>query len=211
MVVIEEALITLWANFVSYIPGILAAVIILVIGLIIGKVLGRVVKEILVRTNIDQYFSKKELISIDLSSLGSVITRWIIYLVFIQQAAIFLGVEAITTFIGSVISIIPGIIEAVIVILVGYALAIFMKESILSSKSVYADIIGKIVFFLVIYVSIALALPFVGVNPALINNLLLVFIASIGLGLAIAIGLGLKDVIAALGKDYVAKFKKKGR
>ncbi len=210
-VAIEQALTSLWAGFVDILPGILAAAITLVIGFIAGKVASKIVKEILVRSNADKYLAKKEHLNLEISSLGSLITRWIIYLVFIQQAAIFLGVEAITIFIGSLISYIPGIIEGVVVIIVGYALAVYLKESVLSSKTVYADLVGKVIFFLVLYISVALALPFVGVNPSLVNNMLLVIIASIGLGLAIALGLGLKDVIAALGKDYVRRLSRRRR
>jgi hypothetical protein len=66
-----------------------------------------------------------------------------------------------------------------------------------------------VIFFLVLYVSIALALPFVGIDPTLINWILIVIVASLGVGLAIAIGLGLKDVIADVARGYSRKFKKR--
>jgi hypothetical protein len=64
----------------------------------------------------------------------------------------------------------------------------------------YSDIVAKILFFLILYISIAMALPLVGIDPTLVNNILLVIIGSVGLGLAIAIGLGLKDTIARMAK-----------
>ena len=70
---------------------------------------------------------------------------------------------------------------------------------------------GKVIFFLIIYLSIALALPFVGINPTLINNILLVAIGSVGLGIAIALGWGLKDVVREAAQDYAKKFRGKKR
>jgi hypothetical protein len=52
---------------------------------------------------------------------------------------------------------------------------------------------------------VALALPFVKIDPTLINWLLIVVMASIGFGLALAIGLGLKDVVAESAKVYARR------
>lgn len=209
MIDLESALTTLWNNVVNFIPGFVAAIITLVIGFIIGKVIGRVVKEALVRANVDKFISKQEHLNLEISSIFSVLIRWVIYVVFIQQAAMFLGVAAITTFVTSVLQFLPGLIAAAVVIIIGYVLAVYLKDQIITSKTMYSDIIGKVVFFLLVYISIAMALPFVGINTALINNILLIIIASVGIGIAIALGLGLKDVISETAKDYAKRFKKR--
>lgn len=205
--VYEQVFISLWDNFIGSLPGLIAAIITLLIGLVLGKVLGRVVKEVLIRTNVDSYTTEKHKLAFKLSDIFSLITRWWIYLVFIQQSAVFLNVAAITTFVNSLIAFIPGLVESAIIIIVGYVIASYMKDKIISAKTLYADIIGKTVFFLMVYISIALALPFVGINPTLINWILLIIIAAIGAGLAIAIGFGLKDVVAQAAKDYSKKFR----
>jgi len=64
----------------------------------------------------------------------------------------------------------------------------------------YSGLIGSGIFFLTIYIAIALALPLLGIDPTLINNLLLVIVGSFGIGIALAIGFGLKDVVARWAK-----------
>lgn len=204
---LEGGLLTLWGSFLSGLPGFIMAVILLAIGLIIGKVAGRVVKEILTRIKIDNYVHHKDKMAFRLSDVFSVIAKWYIYLVFIQQASIFLGVDAIMEFVNSIISFLPGLIEASLIIIVGFVLAEYVKDRIIAAKTMYADIIGKTIFFLLIYLSIALALPFVGINANLVNSILLILIGSIGIGLAIAIGFGLKDVIADMARKYSKKFR----
>lgn len=206
--VLQEILLTLWENFLTAIPNILGAIIILIIGLIAGKVIGRIVREILLRSKIDEWITEEGKLHFKFSHIFDVILRWVIYLVFIQQAATTLGVAVISEFINSIINILPGLIEAALLIIIGYTVAIYIKDKIVSSKTMYADIVGKIVFFLMIYLSIALALPFVNIDASLINNILIVIIGGVSLGVAIALGLGLKGVIADTAKDYVKKFKR---
>ena len=102
-------------------------------------------------------------------------------------------------------SFIPRIIGASLILVVGYALGEYIKGHIKSTKTLWGTITAKVLFFFILYVSIALALPILGINASLVNNILLVVIASVGLGLAIAMGLGLKDAVSDISKRYVKK------
>ncbi len=206
VVSLEAMLLGLWAILIESIPGVVGATLTLVIGFIIGKIAGKIVKEILVRSNVDSYVSKTDHLNIELSKIGALVTKWIIYLVFIEQAFLFLGVTAITDFIGVVVAYISQVIFASVAILIGYSLAVYFKDKIVTSRTLYSDIVGKTVFFLIVYLSIAIGLKFITVlNTTIIDYLLLIIVASVGLGLAIALGLGLKDVVAAAASDFVKK------
>lgn len=187
---------------------VIAAAIALLVGLVVGKIVGRIVREIVVRSKIDDWIASEDHVKFKISHLLDLVTRWIIYFVFIRQASIFLGVAAISEFVNSIINVIPSLLEGSLLIVVGYAIAVYVKDKIISSKTVYSDLTGKLIFFFVVYVSIALALPFVGIDPSLINNILLVIVGSVGLGVAIAIGFGLKDVVRDIAQAYAKKFGK---
>lgn len=207
---LEDALANLWNSTVAYAPGAIAAIITLVVGLIVGRILARVVREILDKVSINRYISKTEHITLDISNIFALIIRWIVYLAFIQQAAVFLGVAIITSFVGTVIFYLGQVVSAAVAIIIGFVLAAYLKDRILSSKNLYSDITGKIVFFLVVYLSIAIGLKFITVlNTTIIDYLLLVIVGSVGIGLAIAIGFGLRDVISDLAKDYAKKYRKR--
>jgi len=208
MLAFEQVLLTLWASFISALPGILSAIIILIIGFIVGKVLGKVVKEILLRLRVDHYVIEGEK-QFKLSDIFSLITRWWIYLVFIQQSAVYLGIAAISEFVESIIGFIPGLVGAALVIIIGYIIAEYIKDKVIAKRSFYSSIVGKLVFFLLVYVSVALALPLVGIDSTIVNAILLVLIGSVGLGMAIALGLGLKDVIHTQAKEYIKRSSRK--
>lgn len=209
MVLIQQALLTLWDNFLMTLPSMLWAAVALVVGFIIGKVAGWIIKQFLVRVKLDQYVFEKEKFKIKLSDVFSTLGRWVIYLVFIQVAASILGIASVITLVNSAITFLTGAIEASVIIIVGYSLAYYIKDKVIHSKTFYGDLVGNLIFFLTLYVSVALALPFVGIDATLINWILIVIVASLGVGLAIAVGLGLKDVVSDVAKGYSRKFKKR--
>lgn len=207
----QDVLLSLWNNFIIGLPSLIYAIIWLIVGLIIGKVIGRIVKEILIKAKLDEFIVEKEKLKIKFSDLFATISRWVIYLVFIVIAAEALNIAVITSLVSSAIGFLIGVVEATIIVIVGYSLALYIKDKVMGTKTVYGDFVGKILFFLILYVSIALALPFVGIDVTLINWILIVIVASLGLGFAIAIGLGMKDVMRDFAKDYAKKFRKRRR
>ncbi len=207
--VLVDILANLTSGAVNFLPNLASAIILLVIGLVVGKILGRVVKEFLDRVKLDYYVSESHKPAISLSSLFSVITRWWIYLAFIGAAlsSDVLGITALELWVSQVQQFIPKIIGAAVIVVVGYVLAEYIRAHIKKGPTLYGALVGKVLFFFVLYVSIALALPVLGVTSALVSNILLVIIASVGLGVAIALGLGLKDAVADVSKRYVKKLK----
>jgi hypothetical protein len=204
---LQEVIMTLWYSFLTQLPALITSMIILIIGFIVGKVVGKVTQEVLIRVKIDKYVTEKEKFKLKISDMGSLIAKWVIYIWFIQLGVAALGISALTALTSSAVQFLFGAVGAVVIILVGYIFAYFVKEQVIHTKTFYGDVVGNLIFFLIVYVSVALALPFVNIDPTLINWLLIVIVASLGLGLAIAIGLGLKDVVAETAKGYSKKFK----
>lgn len=201
---LASALNTVWLATLSVLPNLIAAIIILIIGFIVGKIVGAVVEEILLKFKVDDYVHSRKA-EFKLSHIFSVVFRWVLYLVFIQQAAAALNISVISTFIGNVVVFLPGIIGAIIVIATGYALGRYIEDLIEDSAAVYAGIMSRVFFFFIVYISVAIALPLVGLDPSLVNNILLIVIGSIGVGTAIALGLGMKDTVADLSKEFGKK------
>jgi len=192
-------------NMVSYLDNLLAAVILLLIGWIVGKVLGKITKELLKKLKADRYFKFGR--GFEISNIFGLIVSWIIYLAFIQAAVSekILGISTLEIFVGQILSFVPGILMGMIIILVGYVLAKYVQGQVIATKAEYSELIGRVIFFFTIIIAISLALPFVGIDPSLINNIILILVGSVGIGVAIALGLGLKDTVAKLAKKYAKK------
>lgn len=186
-------------SVIDFFPKLVASVILLAIGVVIGAIVGRVSKELMTRFRIDQYISRRGPM-LRLSNIFPLIFEWVIYLVFIKAAVERLGILALVDFVGMLLNFIPGMLGAIVVFIVGYVIAGYVKGQVERSKIAYSDLMGTILFWLLMYIAVALALPLVKIDTTLINNLLLVIVGAIGVGLAIAIGLGLKDVVEEVAR-----------
>ncbi len=212
MALVEDALATLWNSVINGVVIAIPAILILIVGYIVGKVLGRVTKEILVRANVDKYISKEEHIDIEISSIISLIVRWLVYLITIAEAARISTLMVVQEAILVVVTFASQVILAAATIIAGYSLALYIKERIITSKTSYSDLTGKIVFGLILYLSIAIGLKFITVvDTSIIDQLLLVMVGAVGVGIAIALGLGLKGVVADAAEQYMKEKGSRGR
>lgn len=207
--VMQEILFTLWESFLEILFPLSMAIVWLILGLVVGKIVGRIIKEILIRVKLDEFIVESEKIKLKLSDAFSMLFKWVLYFVFITIAAETLGIEIISVMVQELVAFLIGVIKASIIMIVGYSLAGYIKERVIHSKTFYGEIVGNLMFFLVVYVSLSAALPAVGIEKLteLTDMILLVLVGSIGLGVAIALGLGLKPVIEEASKKYAKKFK----
>mgnify|MGYP001582299251 FL=1 len=204
---IGAALTDLATSTVTYIPNLVGGIILLVIGLVIGKVVGRVVKEVLDKTKVDYYVHETKKPVYSLSALFSLVVRWWIYLAFIAASVAVLKIPELVTWTAQIRDIIPGIIGASIVVVVAFVIAEYIRGQLRKLNKFYAEIVGKVLLFFIMYVALATALPILGVTAPLVNNILLIIIASIGLGTAIALGLGLKGAVDEVARKYVKRLR----
>jgi len=196
---------SLGSQTIAFIPNLIAAALILVLGLIAGKFIGHVVREILVAVKADNYIKHRKAGIARPTSVVVTVVKWWIYLIFIRAAVVQLGIPVISLYLESILGFIPGLIIGALIIIVGYVIADYFQEHIASSSAVHSRLISKVVFFFTMYLAIAMALEQVKIVPTLVNSILLIIVASLGLGTAIALGLGLKDAISAEAMKYVKR------
>lgn len=207
---IMQPLTKLFEATVNFLPKLAASLVLITTGIIVGWLFGRITKEILRRLKIDRRLKLPERGLLSTEGVFPPIVNWGIFLLFLQEALMQLGIVVLTSFLQELLSFIVGLIMSAIVIVVGYLLGNYLATKIKETKTKYSEIVGSVVLFLIVYIAVALSLPFICIgerclDPFIINSILLIMLGSIGLGLAIAIGLGLKDVIAVMVKKYLRK------
>lgn len=193
----------------AFLPNLVMAIILLVIGLVVGKIVGRVVKEVLVRIRLDYYVTEERKPPISLANIFAIITRWWIYLTFIALALSesILGIPVVAQWVASVYMFIPGIIGATIIVIVGYIIGEYIKTQMTKADRPYSQLTGKILFFFILYVAIAIALPILGIKEHIVSNILLAIIVAVSLAFAIAFGLGARDTVGAIARKWAKRAK----
>jgi hypothetical protein len=127
---------------------------------------------------------------------------WIVFLFFIDLAADVLKFTLLQDLINSIISFIPRLVVAVLIIVIGVLLASFFKGLVRVTASSYAlaraDLLGTIVQYLIIFFTLAVALEQLGVATNILVYSVLIIIGALAFGFALAFGLGSKEVASKI-------------
>jgi len=187
----------------DYLIQVAAATVVLLVGWLVGRLVGKITKNILKKLNADRYFRFGR--GFQVSTMFPMIISWIIYLWIMRSAVGILGIPELTLFFAQILSFLPKLLEGIIVILIGYLVAKYVEGQVIATKAEYSGLIGQVIFFFTMIIAIDLALPLVGISSQVIDGIILILVASVGLGIAIALGQGLKETIAKLAKKYTRK------
>src|SRR5918912_1311631 len=120
--------------FLSYIPQLIGAIIILIVGYIVAKVLqavvGRVLEAIgfdrwMERGGIKQFFDRAQSRETPHSILGKLVF-WFVFIIALTMAADALGIPQVSAVLGQLIAYIPQIIAAILILILAALLANFL-------------------------------------------------------------------------------------
>lgn len=196
-------------SFVMFLPKLLNSILIIFLGIIVGKITGKIVYIFLKKIHIDEYLSTEHF-SINFSDITSTFTRWWIYLGFLSAAFSknVLGIQILSDWIMEINSFLLKVVGASLVFVVGLIIGEYIRDQISYTKTKYSRYVADIVFFLIMYIAFAIGLDIVGIPTFLINSVLIVILASFGLGFAIAFGLGFKSIFEDIAKGNKRKIVK---
>src|SRR5215217_501890 len=186
--------------FLSYIPQLIGALIILIVGYIVAKVLqaivGRVLQGIgfdrwMERGGIKQFFDRAETNQTPVSILGALVF-WFVFIIAITMAADALGIPQVSVVLAQLIAYIPSIIAAVLILILAALLANFISGIVRGATG--SDILASIAHYAIIVYAVFAALTQLGVAVQLTANTFLIVLGAIALAAAIAFGIGGREV-----------------
>lgn len=217
-----------WYNtLMTYVPGILGALIVLLLGWIVGRLLGRAVHIILDKIA-EQHIVKEgaEIASIQgsvknagitVGYIGDLFVRLIVYLVAILAAVDILHMDYMSALMTAVIGYIPHVVAFVIILTAGFLLANYFIDFL---NRYYAkqdiELITPVLFLLRIFlyfVITILALSQLLLDLTIIYTFVTPVAWGIGLGLgaaiAVIVGFGLKNRSEAIMDRILEMIEKK--
>jgi hypothetical protein len=211
---LEEANFTflqdLWANILAFIPKLLLGIGFFILAWIVIKIVLFALKRLLRLTKIDTITTKlneaelfgKSDYNVVPSKIILKFIKYLLILVFLVIASELLGLTMVSEGVSEFIAYLPVLIAALLIFVIGVYLASIIKNAIRNTlKSLEisgSNLIGNIVFYLiVVFVSIT-ALNQAGVDTSLITSNITLILGSILVAFTIAFGLGARDVVLRL-------------
>lgn len=214
------ALSEIMTNILSFIPALIAALIVFIVGLILanwGKILTIKLLEtislssLVEKSGLDKFLKKAE-IKVKIEEILGGIVKWLIILVFFITAVNILGLTTVTLVLNTILAYIPNIIAAALILTIGVLLA-GLVESLVKGAIAQVDVktarlLGKISSYMVVVFATLAAINELKIAQTFISTLFIGFVAMLALGFGLAIGLGAKDLVAEVLKDWYQNFKK---
>jgi len=208
--VIARSLQNLWSGFIGFLPSFIGALIILIVGLVVATGLGSLVEKIFTAIKLDQLLSKLGLapyleragLKLRAARFLGGLTYWFLVIAFILAVSDILGLFALSGFLGSILSYLPNIIAAVLILLASVILGGFLRRvviaSVASARIHAANFLGSLTWWSVVLFGFLTALVQLNIAPSIINSIITGFIAMLALAGGLAFGLGGRDYASSL-------------
>jgi len=188
------------STFLSYLPQLIGAIVILIIGYIVAKVLQAVVGRILRAVGFDgwmekggikQFFDRAETNQTPVSILGQLVF-WFVFIIALTMAADALGIPQVSVILGQLIAYIPSIIAAVLILILAALLANFVSGIVRGATG--SGLLASVAQYAIIVYAVFAAITELGIAVELTAPTFLIVLGAVALGAAIAFGLGGREV-----------------
>src|SRR5215208_4119621 len=193
---VENAL----STFLSYLPQLVGALIILIIGYIVAKVLqalvGRVLRGVgfdgwMERGGIKQFFDRAQTNHTPATILG-LLVFWFVFIIALTMATDALGIPQVSAVLGQLIAYIPSIIAAILILILAALLANFLSGIVRGATG--SDLLASIARYAIIVYEVFAAITQLGIAVELTAPTFLIVLGAVALAAAIAFGLGGREV-----------------
>ncbi len=201
-------------SFMSFLPALLGAILVLIIGWLIAGFIARLVERGLRAVGLER--------AVDRSGIGQFMDRagthwtvtgviaglikWSVFLIFIQAAANALGIAEITAITNAIVLFIPKLVIALAIIVLGTLLAQFLAGLVRGSLSEAGvgnpALFARLTQYAVIGFAIVAAFNQLGIAETVVNTLLIGLVAAIALALGLSFGLGGREVAAEITRTW---------
>ena len=219
--VLRLAFIDLWAVILLFLPKLLLAIIVFLVGLLVANLLKTAVirlvemlkiDDLMERLEVKQFFSRAG-IKLEVAAFLGWLIKWFVVIIALVASADILEWDQLTAFLADVVSYIPNVLVAVVILLVGMVLANFVytviRSSVEAARLESANFVAGIAKWSIVVFSFMAALIQLEIAESLIQVLFTGFVAMLALAGGLAFGLGGREhasrVLDQLKRDLTSR------
>jgi hypothetical protein len=220
----QSSLLAAWQELATqvilFVPVLLSALIVFGVGLLIAEWLSRIVGHLLrtirfsrltFNAGLDNFLKQAD-IPYDVTGLVQLSIKWLAIMVFFMASVNILGLSALAAILHNLLSYVPRVITAAVVLAIGVFLATLVegivRGTLLSVDHQHAKPISKLTRWLVLFISIFAAIDELQIARPIVDTFFQGLTWTVTLSIGLAVGLGSKDLIAKLLQDWYTSLKK---
>lgn len=156
------------------------AIAIIIFGIFLGKIVTIGLKRLSEKLELNKKIRGSFI------DLFMVIIRWSIYLIFISFGLNQLNIPSLTNFFTSVLITIPALAGALILIIMGFTIAYYLREAIKNSEIKGGELISQVIFYFILYIFgvYALKTSLISLNEETTNWIIIILTAIMSAAIA---------------------------
>ncbi len=205
--VFTQSLQGIWYGVASFVPTLIIAIIIFAIGWVLAALVEKLVEGLFRAFKLDAALKSAGLedvversgYKLNSGRFVGVLVRWFVIVVFLIASFDILGLSQVNSFLKDVVlSYLPQVIVAVLVLMVAVVIADAMQKVVVASARAAhvksAGLLGSITKWAIWIFAILTALFHLGIAPALIQTLFMGIVVAAAIATGLSFGLGGKEV-----------------
>ena len=201
-----SGLMTIWHKVVTFLPDLIVAMLFLLAGWLISSLIKRFLDKTLVKIGFNTFLDKLNLEALlkkmEINVTGSYIVASIIstfiFLIFLLAALDIVGLTMLSSLIDTLALFLPKLLAALAVLLCGFFVAQIVFNGVkIAAKNTgvdYGRSVAEVCRGIIIVITVSLSITQLDIDVSLLNNIISVVIASVGLAAAISLGIGTKSM-----------------
>lgn len=208
-------------DFIAFLPALIGAIVILVVGFVVAKLLRKGTGAVLEKVGFDQAASRGGIddalarmgTRMDPSSLVASLVFWVVLLVAILMAANALDLTAITAMFEELVTYIPNVIVAILILVFAMMLGEFVKDLILATLGGVeeARMLAPLAKVSIIVLAIFMALDQLQIAEGIVQTAFTLLLGALALAVGLAFGLGNRELAAEYTRRWVKRGEQKAR
>lgn len=216
----SDSAVEFWQTVGDYLPKLFGALVLLILALVVAKLAQAVVENVLKVARLDRLTKNKQVaktlqtaeVSIDIVSIAGRIVFWAVIIIFALTIADVLELTAMRDVIREILSYLPNVLAAVIILTVTVAGARLVQDvvraSLVRMQVDFARNVSAVAFYVLVVFGTLMAVDQLGFDTTVLTANITVIVSGVVLALALAFGLGGRETAARVIEEAYSNYKK---
>ncbi|HKS04779.1 MAG TPA: hypothetical protein VJR92_00575 [Gemmatimonadaceae bacterium] len=200
----------------EFIPGLVGAAVLLVFGFVFGRLAQRATARLLRRLKLNEVLSSGTVLGLDHGTAHVNPTRivaslafWLVMFAAMLVAADVLGVDSLAQVFSQMVSYLPSVIAAIVVVIISIVLGDFVQGLIMASAgSLHGGaLLARVGKGGVVLLGVFMALQEIGVGTDIVTTAFAIVFGAVALAAALSFGLGTRELAGQITRNWYERWR----
>jgi hypothetical protein len=214
---VRDSFTNAWNQVIGVAPQIVAMVVVVVIGYVVARFVAKTITTLSEKLGLQNAADQSGLadsmhhmgLQRNVPAIIGTIVFWLLMSVFLMAGFNILGLQTVSDAMQEIVHYIPNLLVATVLIVVGLLVATFLRGVVATSADrvglSYAQHLANGCYYVFALLTFIAAFKQLGVQFALLEQLILIAFGAVAVGFGLAFGLGGRDVMAGILAGYYVR------